>query len=97
MFLLSSQNARWLVGTQVDRIGSSKDPSVLSDAMPVVIKKPVACFARMALARPAHQPLPHQIIVPTHARSFDDAVVVGCPSQDQRIEFGNDLGLWSCL
>ena len=85
------------VCAQLDPIVSGKDPSVLSDAMPVVAEEPVACFAGMALARPAHEPLLYEIIVSAHGCGWNDTIVIGSPSHDQRIELRNDPCLWSCL
>src|SRR6266699_4808921 len=51
----------------------------------------------MAFARPVDESLLHQFIVPAHDCSWDDSVVVGCPSRDQRIELRNDQCLWSGL
>src|SRR6266566_2748821 len=65
--------------------------------MPVARQEPVTRFAGMAPARPADEPLLHQIIVAAHGCCWDNAVVVGCPSHDQRIELGYDPRLWSGL
>src|SRR6266566_4389485 len=65
--------------------------------MPVARQEPVTRFAGMAPARPADEPLLHQIIVAAHGCCWDDSVVVGCPSHDQRIELGDDPRLWSGL
>src|SRR5438105_3575834 len=94
---LSSQDARLPVCAQLGPIVSGKNPSVLSGAMPVAGEEPVTCFAGMALARPVDEPLLHQIIVPAHGCCWDDSVVVGCPSHNQRIELLNDPRLGSCL
>src|SRR6266487_38169 len=94
---LSSQDARLPVRTQLDPFGGSKDPPVVPGALPVAGQEPVTCFARMTLARPLHESLLHQVIVPAHGCCWDNAVVVGCPSYDQRIELRNDPRLWRCL
>src|SRR6266536_5703788 len=94
---LPSQDARLPVCSQLDPILSSKDPSVLSGAMPVAAQEPVTFLAGMALARPVDEPLLHQVIVPAHGCCWNNSVVVGCPSHDQRIELCDDPRLWSGL
>src|SRR5438128_11971591 len=70
---------------------------MLSDGMPVAVEEPITRFTGMALARPIDESLLHQIIVAAHGCDWNNAVVVGCPSHNQRIEFFNDPRLWSCL
>src|SRR5438270_3528228 len=94
---LPSQDARLPICAQLDPILSDKGPSVLSGVMPVAGQEPVACFAGMALARPVHEPLLYQVIVTAHGCGWDDSVVVGGPSNDQRIELGDDSRLRSGL
>src|SRR5712691_7906554 len=80
------QDAHLLVCAQLDPVVGSKDPSMVPVAMPVAGQEPVACFARMALARPVDEPLLHQIIVPAHGCCWDDSGIVGCPPANQGIE-----------
>src|SRR6266700_2165307 len=94
---LSSQDARWLVGAQLDPIGGSKDPSVVAGTLPVAGQEPIPCFAGMAFARPVDELLFHQFIVSAHDSCWYDSVVVGCPSHDQWIELRDDPRLWISL
>src|SRR5207247_10937115 len=48
-------------------------------------------------ARPADAALLDQIVVAAHGCGWDDSVVVGCPSHDQRIELCDGPRLWSGL
>src|SRR5947208_11998032 len=65
--------------------------------MPVAAQEPVTFLAGIALARPVDEPLLHQVIVPAHGCCWNNSVVVGCPSHDQRIELCDDPRLWSGL
>src|SRR5712692_7033517 len=94
---LRSQDARLSIGPQLNPIGSSKHPFLLSGGMPVAGEKPLAFFPGMALTCPAHEPLLQQIIISAHGCCRDNAVVVGCPSHNQWIELRNDARLWSSL
>src|SRR5712692_3252219 len=94
---LRSQNARLSIGPQLNPIGSSKHPFLLSGGMPVAGEEPLAFFPGMALTCPAHEPLLYEIIVAAHGGCRDNAVVVGCPSHNQWIELRNDPRLWSSL
>src|SRR5579864_4130416 len=86
---LSFQNALLPVRAQLNPVVRSKNPPALPGTLPVAVEKPITRFAGMTLARPLHEPLLHQIIVPAHGCCRDNAVIVGCPSHNQWIEFLN--------
>src|SRR5689334_19690033 len=83
---LAFQNTRLPVCTQLDPFGRGKNPSGIFGLMPVAGQEPVSRFVRMALARPLDEALLDEIIVLAQGCGFDDAIVVGCPSCNQRIE-----------
>ncbi len=78
---------------QLGPIGSGKDPGLLPDAMPVASEEPVTSLLGMTSSRPVQEQLLHQFVVCPQAGGFDDPVIVGGPSVNERIEILNDQGL----
>ena len=81
------------VRVQLLPFGSGKDPCLPPDATPVACEEPVTSLGGMTPSRPAQEQLLHQLVVLAQGGGFDDPVIVGGPSVNERIEYLDDLGL----
>ena len=81
------------VRAKFSTLGGGKDPYSLCDRMPVAVDDLLTFLVGMVLSRPVQQQMAYQLVISAQTVCRDEPVVVGGPSTNDGIEFGNDLGL----